>query len=212
MRTATRPDLQQLPAIVAATRLEAVAARLWARGVEVRRGGIALRDLDGGADLPERVISCGLAGSLVETLEPGQVVVPEFVTDAAGRRFPCDGELRRQLLEGSLALGSAPVGGGLLTAPTLVVGRERAALRLPDVVAVDMEAALLAERGHRVAAVKVILDSPGAEISPGWSRPARRAVRPGSWRELAWLARAAPSYASRAGRIAAWAAGAAVAG
>ena len=56
--------------------------------------------------------------------------------------------------------------------------------------------ALLAAMVPRVAAVRVILDTPAHEISPAWVNPRRAAADPRNWREAAWLARWVPRYTS----------------
>jgi len=53
----------------------------------------------------------------------------------------------------------------------------------------------------RVAAVRVILDTPAHEISPAWVNPRRAAADPRNWREAAWLARWVPRYTKRAALV-----------
>ncbi len=64
-----------------------------------------------------------------------------------------------------------------------------------------METALLLGMVARVAAVRVVLDTPRQEISPAWRRPWRAALDPRNWRDAAWLARAAPRCSLRAARV-----------
>jgi hypothetical protein len=91
--------------------------------------------------------------------------------------------------------------GPLLTAPSLVVATARHAWAREGFVAVDMETGLLVGRGLRVAAVRVVLDSPARELSPAWAQPWSVAVHPRAWGELVWLSHAAPRYALRAARV-----------
>jgi hypothetical protein len=60
---------------------------------------------------------------------------------------------------------------------------------------------MLAAITARVAAVRVVLDTPRQEISPAWERPARAALDPRHWSEGWWLLRTAPRYARRAARV-----------
>jgi hypothetical protein len=65
--------------------------------------------------------------------------------------------------------------------------------------AVDMETGRIS--APRLAAVRVVLDTPEREISAVWDRPLRAALRPGVWREAMWLWREAPRCARRAAAV-----------
>jgi hypothetical protein len=189
-------------AIVTATWLETAAAQLCARGVRVIGAGVSLRRLDGSA-LPEAVLSCGLAGALDPRLRRGDLVVPDFLVDAGGRRFDCDPELAARLRGAAAELGHSAWGGGLLTSDRLLVAGDRLRSGAEGLVAVDMEAALLAARVRRIAAVKVVLDTFQEELSADWGDPARALRNPARWAEGGRLAAAAPRLAARAARVAA---------
>jgi hypothetical protein len=66
-------------------------------------------------------------------------------------------------------------------------------------VAVDMETGLLDV--PRIAAVRVVLDTPDRELSPVWAHPLAAVVRPDVWPEGLWLWRIAPRLARRAAAI-----------
>jgi hypothetical protein len=111
----------------------------------------------------------------------------------------CDPELTDALLQAAHALGIPVCESPLLTAATLVVGVRRALWAQRGYAAVDMETALLGAR--RVAAVRVILDTPQNELSPAWSDPARALLDPRNWPQAFWLARKAPACSRIAARI-----------
>lgn len=115
--------------------------------------------------------------------------------------MPCDPVLVQALVTAARALGFQPDTRPLLTAPSLVVGKERGDWYRQGFVAADMETGLLGGRDLRVATVRVVLDSPEYNISQDWLRPARALIQPRLWRELFWLARAAPRYALRAAQV-----------
>lgn len=155
--------------------------------------------------LPEGagVLVCGLAGALTAELDPGTVFVPERVALPDGSTFETDRSLTRALLDAAERLRLPARTGGLLTAASLVTGKERAQWGTRGFLAVDMETALLASSGQRLAGVRVVLDTPGHELSPKWERPSRAALDPRLWREAAWLLRFARTYADRAALVAA---------
>lgn len=154
-----------------------------------------------GAHQGSIVIVCGLAGALAPGLPPGTVLIPEQVGLVDGEIMPCDPALVQALMTAARSLGFQPDTRPLLTAPSLVVGKERGNWHRQGFVAADMETGLLAGRNLRVATVRVVLDSPEYGISQDWLRPARALVQPRLWRELLWLARAAPRYARRAAQV-----------
>jgi hypothetical protein len=154
-----------------------------------------------GGDEQSIAIVCGLAGALDPGLRPGTVVVPELVSRTDGTETRCDPVLREALVEGARALSFEPESGPLLTAPSLVTGDARHRWAHRGFIAADMETGLLAGRNIRVAAVRVILDSPERSISEQWVNPARALLQPALWGELLWLGRSAPRYALRAARV-----------
>ncbi len=66
-------------------------------------------------------------------------------------------------------------------------------------VAVDMETGLLT--APRIAAVRVVLDTPERDLSEVWRWPALAFAHPGVWREALWLSREAPRCARRAAAV-----------
>lgn len=186
--------------IVAPTALEWWAVRCKARGARVTRSGVALKRWPG--EMAEaRIVTCGLAGSLVRGVPSGTVIIPATVGLPNGARFACDDDLVSALVRGARALGFEPVTGPMLTASALITGSEREPWAVRGFVAADMETALLAERGLRVASVRVALDSPDRSIDAGWERASRAFWRPSLLMELVWLSRYAPRYALRAAAV-----------
>jgi hypothetical protein len=113
----------------------------------------------------------------------------------------CDPALVQALVTAARALRLQSDTRPLLTAPSLIVGRERSDWYQQGFVAADMETGLLAGRNLRVATVRVVLDSPEYGISPDWLRPTRALLQPRLWREMLWLGRMAPRYALRAAQV-----------
>ena len=64
---------------------------------------------------------------------------------------------------------------------------------------VDMETALI--DAPKIAAVRVILDTPTRELSEAWLSPLRVLVTPSAWSELPWLMREAPRLSRLAARV-----------
>jgi hypothetical protein len=89
----------------------------------------------------------------------------------------------------------------MLSADGVVTGAHRARWAARGFVAADMETALLAGMVARVAAVRVLIDTPRREISSAWERPGRAALDPRNWLQGAWLARVAPRLSTRAARV-----------
>jgi hypothetical protein len=147
------------------------------------------------------VVVCGLAGALDKEVEPGTIVIPDRLGLPDGRFFPVDPQVADALVTAARRLGFPVHGGSLLTAPSLIVGQERRAWAHKGFVAADMEAALLAARGYRVATIRAVLDGPKQEISQEWRRPATAMLQPRLWTELFRLGRTAPQYALRAARV-----------
>jgi nucleoside phosphorylase len=104
--------------------------------------------------------SVGLAGGLDAGLRPGDLLVPDAVLAPTGRGFPCPSA---SWLRAALAGGVAQ-GGVLVTAaaPVLAPADKRALASASGAVAVDMEAAGVAEAAAALRvpwlAVKVVLD------------------------------------------------------
>jgi len=188
--------------VVAATRVEARAARRALPGLAVVRTGIALQRLRGG--VPATVLlSCGLCGALSRDLPPGTVVVPRRVGLPDGRSFDCDPELTDALTAGARRLGLQVDCRPMLTAATLVTGSERPRLAAEGWATADMETAHLACAGTAVAAVRVVLDTPDRELSSAWSRPATALLRPWLWPQGLRLGADAKRWSQRAAAVAA---------
>jgi hypothetical protein len=189
--------------VLAATWLEWCAVR---RVLATRRGtrvdlvrcGVALRRWTPPAGHRAALVTCGIAGGLVADLPPGTVVIAESVALEGGEPVACDQGWVRALVAGAREMGHQPAVGPLLTARRPVVGAARHAWAQRGFLAVEMETALLAPIGAPLASLRVILDAPSREMSPGWAAPARAALDPRRWGEMVWLASRAPSYARRA--------------
>lgn len=185
-------------AVVTATSVEAKAARRAMPGRDVIEAGIALCH-------PERVeglhavISCGLAGGLHHHLPTGTVVIPFDVLRPDGTSMHCDRELSERLIAAARARGTEPVTDPIVTTTHLITGDDRRTWSQRGYAAVDMETGLL--RAARVAAVRVVLDTPLRELSEEWLRPARALFNPRLWPEAMWLARHGPRCAKLAAAI-----------
>jgi hypothetical protein len=192
------PDLAPLT-VVAATGLEARAVRRALPGVRLVRAGIGLSRLGPATRLGGAVVACGVAGSLRADVGTGAVLVPDrlLVPDGTGRA--CDEELVAALVAGARRLGLEPDRRPLLTAPALAVGAAREALAATGCAGVDMETALL--DAERLATVRVVLDTPGRDLSAAWRRPATALLRPSAWAQLPWLAREGPRCARLAAAV-----------
>lgn len=186
---------------VAATALEARALRRALPDATVIEVGIGLARIGQPARFGGAVISCGLCGGLRFGLPAGAVIIPDSVSTVAGSFVACDSTLVAALVAGARRVGIEPERTLLVSADRVVTHDERRALALRGYAAVDMETAFI--DAPRVAAVRVVLDSPEHEISHVWARPARAIVRPHLWGELLWLTRNAPRCARLAATIAA---------
>lgn len=184
------------PTIVAATRLEARAVRRACPDVRVIHTGVGLAYARGD-ELGDVVVSCGLAGALDLGLRTGAVLVPHVVLRPDGEILECDGALVSALEDAARRLGHVPESGPLVTCESLIVGDARLAWRQRGYMGVDMETGLI--RASRVAAVRVVLDTPRHELDAAWLRPLCVPMHPYAWRQLPWLRREAP----RCARIAA---------
>ncbi|HLY02515.1 MAG TPA: hypothetical protein VKR56_08450 [Candidatus Cybelea sp.] len=181
--------------LIAATSLECNALRRVLPEARVVQVGIALADLR--APLGDTIVSCGLAGGLRSDLPTGTLLIPREVRRPDGDALLCDAELVEALAEGARSLGIEPVFAALLTTDSIVNGAARDMWAAQGFAGVDMETGRLA--APRVAAVRVILDTPHHELSAEWRTPLRAMLNPRNWPQAAWLAREAP----RAARLAA---------
>ncbi|MBJ7594377.1 MAG: hypothetical protein JF886_05840, partial [Candidatus Dormibacteraeota bacterium] len=179
--------------VVAATANEARPVRRLVPQLRLVRAGIGLADL-GAAPNTQVAFSVGLAGGFDPELAPGTVVIPREVAREDGVMMACDAAWSAALQCASIRLDFPTVTEPLLCAAALVTHAGRATWFAKGFAAVDMETALLTGMVPRVAAVRVILDTPLHEISPAWVHPRRAAADPRNWREMAWLARWVPRY------------------
>jgi adenosylhomocysteine nucleosidase len=188
---------------VAATPLEYNALRRTLPNAHVVETGIALRRVR--AALGEIVVSCGVAGGLRADLLVGTVLVPREVRRPDGSILRCDPELVERFARSARNLGVEPVLEPLVTADSIVRGTARRDWAEKGYAGVDMETGLIV--APRVAAIRVVLDTPQREISADWERPLVAILKPWNWSEVLWLAREAPRAASLAARVAAGAQG-----
>jgi adenosylhomocysteine nucleosidase len=187
--------------VVAAMGMEARPVMRRAPQLRMVQAGIGLATLDQRLLTTPVVLSVGLAGGLTPDLASGTVVIPSHVARQDGVLVACDPAWSTALEGASRRLGYPTSTASLLSADALVThaGRELWAAR--GFAAVDMETAVLAGMVPRVAAVRVVLDTPTREISPAWESPGRAALNPRYWREGSWLLRAAPRYCRRAALV-----------
>lgn len=176
-----------------------------ARGIRTLRptwAGIGLTRWQGAAE-GSVVVVCGLAGALVPGIHPGTVLLSEKVGLADGTALACDPELTAAFREVARERGYRIETRPMLTSGSLVVGRAREQWAQHGYVAADMETGLLAGRGLRIAAVRVVLDTPTRPLSPAWVlRPHLAMLQPANWAELSWLCQVALPYSQRAAGIA----------
>jgi hypothetical protein len=196
MPSSTGPDVT----LIAATSLECKALRRELPEARIVQVGIALANLK--APLGETVVSCGLAGGLRMDLPTGTLLIPRQVRAPDGSMMHCDDQLVEALTRGARSLGIEPVFDPLLTADSIVNGAARETWAGKGYAGVDMETGRIAAR--RVAAVRVVLDTPYRELSAEWRTPLRALLKPWNWPQAVWLAREAP----RAARLAALVVGA----
>ncbi len=182
---------------IAATGLEYRALRRALPGARIVETGIALAKVRAG--LGDAVVSCGLAGGLRPDLPTGTLIIPKEVRRPDGVTFQCDCELVERFTRSARKLGIEPVFDRLLTAATIVRGAARARWAALGYGAVDMETGLL--DAPRVAAVRVVLDTPQREISADWARPLAALLKPWNWPQAAWLAREGGRAAALAARV-----------
>jgi hypothetical protein len=110
----------------------------------------------------------------------------------------CDDELTDALITGARKLGMEPTIENIVTASSVVVGAERKRWAEEGYAAADMETGLLT---GRVAAVRVILDTPLHELSSDWLNPTIAMLKPWNWPQAMWLARNAPRCARLAAQV-----------
>ncbi len=183
--------------IVAATSLERKPLRRALPGARVVLAGVGLANLR--EDLGDTVLSCGLAGGLRKGLPTGTLLLPLQVRRPGGGTLQCDEALVEALALGARTVGLEPVFEPLLTADSIVNGAARAYWARQGYAGVDMETGRLT--AARVAAVRVILDTPENEISADWAVPWRALLKPSNWRQARWLAREAPRAAALAAAV-----------
>jgi hypothetical protein len=188
---------------VAATGIEYAALSRRLIGARIVETGIGLSKVRSG--LGDAVISCGVAGGLRRDLPTGTVLVPREVRRPNGTLLRCDEEFVTLFLRSCRRLGIQPILDPLLTAGEIVQGDARAQWAAKGFAGVDMETGLLEAR--RVAAVRVVLDTPQREISRDWQSPLRAIVKPWNWPQAIWLAREGPRTAAIAARVVAGAQG-----
>ena len=166
--------------------------------LRVVRAGVMLRRT--GVPAGGVLISVGLAGGLRPDAEAGSVVVPTEVA-LGDERYGCDEQWSAALERAARGLGHPVLRAALVTTDRMVTGADRAPHAARGFVAVDTETGLLARNHARVAAVRVLLDTPARELSPRWLHPAWALFDPRCWGQAVWLARHAPAYARRAAEV-----------
>jgi hypothetical protein len=187
--------------VVAAMGVEARPFKRLTPPLRLVRAGIALARLDQRLLTTQVVLSVGLSGGLPEDVASGTVVIPSQVAREDGVLLACDPAWSAALAAASRRLGYPTSTAPLLSAGALITHAGRGLWAARGFAAVDMETAMLAGMVARVAAVRVVLDTPSQEISPAWERPARAAIDPRNWSEGWWLLRTAPRFARRAARV-----------
>jgi hypothetical protein len=183
--------------VIAATELEVAALRRELRQVRIVKTGVGLANVR--EPLGKLVVSCGLAGGLRDDLPTGTVLIPRAVRRPDGGMLQCDPQLVKAFAEGARALGIEPVFDPMVTASAIVNAGERADWAARGYAGVDMETGRLDV--SRVAAVRVVLDTPRRELSRDWERPALAMLKPWNWPQAVWLAREAPRAARIAARV-----------
>ncbi|MFY9718539.1 MAG: hypothetical protein WAK16_02740 [Candidatus Cybelea sp.] len=183
---------------IAATPVESKALRRALPHARIVETGIALASLRD--DLGAIVISYGLAGGLRTGLKTGALLIPRTVRTPHGELLTCDSEVVDALAAGARALGIEPLFDPLLTSDHIVAGAERAQWAAQGFAAVDMETGCI--QAPRVAALRVVLDTPEREISTDWQRPLLALLKPSNWPQALWLAREAPRAANLAAKVA----------
>jgi hypothetical protein len=186
-------------AFIAATSLECNALRRALPDARIVQTGIGLANLR--ESLGDVVISCGLAGGLRADLKTGTVLIPRSVRRPGGELLACDDELVEALANGARRLRIEPIFDPLLTSPEIVNRDARARWAAQGYAGVDMETGRIV--AARIAAVRVVLDTPAHELSDEWRSPLRALLNPRNWAQAFWLARQAPSAARLSADVAA---------
>ena len=189
--------------LIAATELEVRALRRQLPEAQIVKTGVALAAV--GPSFAQSVVSCGLAGGLRAGLATGTLLIPREVRRPDGRVLYCDEMLVEALAAGARRLGIEPVFDPLLTADGIVNGPAREHWAAQGYAGVDMETGCI--NAPRIAAVRVVLDTPQREISNDWDNPLRAMLKPWNWPQAFWLAREAPRAAALAARVVAEAQG-----
>lgn len=166
--------------------------------ITIVESGVALSKMTPPAGA-EVVITCGLAGGLDRRLATGTVLVPSRVRRPTGEIVDCDPAIVAALANGARRLGYEPVLAPMLTSATLVRGASRRHWAEQGFAGVDMETGLL--HAPRVAAIRVVLDTPQHELFGDWLRPAQALCNPANWREAWWLAREGSRCTRLAARV-----------
>ncbi len=182
---------------VAALPIEADALRRARVGGNVICTGVALSRARG--ELGEIVVSCGLAGGVRADLPTGSVLIPRTVRRPDGTTIECDTELVDALVAGARRLALEPIEDPLVTTEAIVNEAERERWATLGFAGADMETGRI--RARRIAAVRVILDTPHHELSSDWSNPLQAMLKPSNWPQAFWLAREAPRAARRVAAI-----------
>ncbi len=181
-----------------AVRRSVLSAAVHVTGVGTARAHAAAEKLAAAPSAP--VAIAGFAGGLRADQRPGQVVVATEVRIANGARtgLPIPGAeaLAAQLRRGGLDVVAGPI----VSSRSPAWGRRRAELAASGALAVDMESAwlagpLLARDPHRVAVVRVLVDTPDHEI---YSPTLMRAALP-AYRALSRVAPAIEAWAAAVG-------------
>ena len=146
------------------------------------------------------VVSCGLAGGLRADLPTGTLLIPRQVRRPSGEILQCDPELVELFTTRARSFEIEPVFDPLLTAAEIVNGSARAQWAARGYAGVDMETGLL--DAPRIAAVRVVLDTPQHELSSDWRAPLIAILKPWNWPQALWMAREAPKGAALAARVA----------
>jgi hypothetical protein len=184
--------------VLAATPIERRAAARRLENCEIVECGVALAKLS--SELSADVaISFGLVGGLRDDLETGTLVIPSIARAPSGASKVCDPEWTQRLRDAAVSLGFNAVDGPMLTSDTIVSGAARAQWANEGFATVDMETAIIPF--DRVAAVRVVLDTPRNELSPQWVNPARALRNPRNWPQALWLARNASRCADIAAQV-----------
>jgi hypothetical protein len=183
--------------LVAATGIECAALRRRLRDIRIVETGIALAKVRSG--FGATVVSCGVAGGLRDDLPTGTVLIPREVRRPDGSLLRCDRDLVELFARSCRRLRIEPVFDPLLTAGKIVRGSARAHWAAQGYAGVDMETGRI--DAPRVAAVRVVLDTPQREISSDWQAPLLAILRPWNWPQVLWLAREAPRAAALAASV-----------